>query len=66
MLVPNNLYAIIQKHRAKKLTSLCETSRRHLDRYVWFEDKTKIILLAPHDSTTGMRAWIAQGDKEQR
>jgi hypothetical protein len=31
MLVPNNLEAIIQGHRAKQLTSLCETSRRHLD-----------------------------------
>jgi hypothetical protein len=66
MPVPIDLEATIQKHRAKKLTSLSETSRRHLDRYVWFEDKTKIILLAPHDRTTGMRAWVAQGDKEQR
>jgi len=66
MPVLNNLKTIIQKHRAKKLTSLGETSRRYLDRYVWFEDKTNILLLSPHDSSTGMRTWIAQGDKEQR
>ena len=65
MLVPDNLQAIIRKHRAKKLTSLSETTRRYLDRYVWFEDKTKILLLSPRDSTTGMRAWIAHGLKEQ-
>ena len=50
MPVPNNLKTSIQKHRAKKLTSLSETSKRYLDRYVWFEDKTKFHLLSPQDS----------------
>jgi hypothetical protein len=66
MLVHDQLKAIIRKHRGKKLTSLSETTRRYLDRYVWFEDKTKILLLSPHDNLTGMRAWVCQGDKEKR
>jgi hypothetical protein len=66
MLVPDNLKVIIRKHRAKKLKSFRESTTRYLDRYVWLEDKTNILLLAPYDDTTGMRAWIGQGHKEQR
>jgi hypothetical protein len=66
MLVHDNLKVIIRKHRAKKLTSLSETTRRYLDRYVWFEDKTKIHLLSPHDSLTGMRFWIGESQRGKR
>jgi hypothetical protein len=62
----DDLGVIIQQHRAKKLKSLSETTSRYLDRYVWFEDKTKILVLSPHDSVTGMRTWIAQGVKYKR
>lgn len=59
----DDLRAIIQQHRAKKLRSLSETTSRYLDQYVWFKEKTKILVLSPHDRVTGMRAWIAQGVK---
>jgi hypothetical protein len=62
----DDLKAIIQKHNAKKLNSLSETTRRYLERYVWFEDKTNILVLSPRDSATGMRAWIAQREREKR
>ena len=66
MLVHANLKATIREHRAKKLKTFSETTRRYLDRYVWFEDKTKILLLSPHDSSTGMRAWIGQAPTQKR
>ena len=66
MLAHDNLQSIIRKHRAKKLKSFRESTTRYLDRYVWLEDKTKVLLLAPYDGTTGMRAWIGEGHKEKR
>lgn len=65
MLVNDNFETLIRKHRAKKLKSFQETTNRYLDRYVWFEDKEKILLLSPRDSVTGMRIWIGQGHKER-
>jgi hypothetical protein len=66
MLVDGNLKEVIQKHRAKKLKSFSEATSRYLDRFVWFEDKTTILILSPHNSSTGMRSWIAQGEREKR
>jgi hypothetical protein len=61
----DDLKAIVQKHNAKKLNSLSEATRRYLERYVWFEDKTNILVLSPRDSATGMRTWIAQGARRR-